>query len=849
MKPPAQIFYFRLLLALAGGLLCAALASLHWIVPLDRMVYDFFNESNPMPIADDIVIVAIDENSLRELGRWPWPREKHVELLRQLKLAGAAAVGLDILFTEAEADYPEVDVLLAEAVSAHGAVVLPVFIAHDIRGNQLQEVLPIDVLREAAAGLGHVHIEVDGDGVARRVFLREGIGQPRWPHFSAAIDRLLTQGPVDLPGDANPRSTSVYDSATMVRNYENLIPFMGRAGSVPTLSYVDVIKGRVPLHYLRDKVVLVGATTAGYVDNIATSLGQISGVEINANILHALRTGQFVRPVSAGIAGLVMFLLAASGIMLFTRTAPRQLILGVLGGLVVLPLGSFLLFFFWRIWLSPAPIVVTLIIAFPLWNWLRLDAAVGFIGRQLQKLEQENRQLEPARGWSDIERTATFLESLGHVRSWHWGPGDAPGAAADDDRHWHFANHSSRKCFCVDGRIRRLTLHWNPESEFVVPRLPLLFRESGEAGVRARSGADFVDLNLRALEHAYTRARRNHNLIRATLEQLESAVILAELSGEVVLVNDQAKVLLNIKTPCRELMPTLRSITLARQQNIADLINALIFRGVHFESEGVATASRRDILCHGALINPDHPMLLVVVVDVSELKKSEKLRAEALNFLSHDLRAPLTSVLALIESVTAGKTGAHDTVPLEQIEKYIEQTLSYADHFLHMAKLEHAGATRMEDTDASSLIDNAVAQLFHTSKKKGVDVRIAYGDATVWLRCDRSLMERALLNLIDNALKHSREGSRVTVELDRDPDCAIFHVSDQGEGIAASDMERIFDDFEQGTGSSGGVGLGLRFVFAVSKSHGGSISVKNNVPAGVCFTLKVPRLPDDTANV
>ena len=115
LKLPAQIFYARLLLALAGGGFCAAISYFHWVQPMDRIFYDVFNEQSPMSTPDDIVIVAMDERSLRELGRWPWPREKHVELLRKLKTAGVAAAAMDILFAEREANYPEIDKLLAEA--------------------------------------------------------------------------------------------------------------------------------------------------------------------------------------------------------------------------------------------------------------------------------------------------------------------------------------------------------------------------------------------------------------------------------------------------------------------------------------------------------------------------------------------------------------------------------------------------------------------------------------------------------------------------------------------------------------------------------------------------------------
>jgi len=848
VKLPAQFFYARLLLAIVVGVFSAALTYFHLVKPLDRMVYDAFNEVSHMSVADDLVIVAIDENSLRELGRWPWPREKHVELLRRLSAAGVAAVAMDILFVENDSNYPEVDALLAEIIAELGVVVLPVFIVQDVRGGRLREVKPVEPIASAAAGLGHVHIEVDSDGVARSVFLKEGVGLPRWDHFTVAINRLLGQDQKELPGVLNPNSGLQADNSTIVRSHLNLIPFMGPAGTVDTISYVDVMKGRAAVDSLRGKIVLVGATAAGHVDNITTSLGQLSGVEVNANILQALRTEQLARPLSRDTLGVAISLFAAFSILLFTRMAPRQLLLAALASAILLPLLSFVLFHFWRLWISPAPIVLTLLVAYPLWNWLRLDAAVDFIGEHLQDLQNENHQLAPLYNWSDVERAAEFMVSLGHISRWEWDSGQVFDSDGHCDMAWKHERACSSKLFLYCGQIRRLLVFWSPGQEFVASSLRHIFPELDREGIQQGPGDDFVNLNLLALDNAYAQARRNRDLMQDTLEQLESAVILSELSGELVLINKQARLLLDLADDCNNLLVALGGLDLAEPQSIEDLVSQLIFRGLHFNHEGIAIASGREILCRGGTINLDRPMLLIVIMDVSDLKKSEKRRVEALNFLSHDLRAPLTSVLALLESAKAEKGAGYDGLLLDQIEEYIEKNLSYAENFIQLAKLEHDDTLRFDDCDASSLIDNAVAQLFHSAQKRGVELRILYCEEALWLRCNRSLLERALINLIDNALKHSREGGRITIELEADSQYAIFSVSDQGVGIAAGDMEQIFGCFAQGAGATAGVGLGLRFVSAVSRSHAGSVSVMNNLPNGARFVLSIPResgeLPD-----
>lgn len=759
MKIPAQLFYGRLLLALVGGLFCAALSWFNWVQPLDRVIYDIFNEVAPLESATDIIIVAVDESSLLELGRWPWPRENHVELMRQLGAAGVSAVAMDVLFAEAYKEYPTVDQLLADELKKLDSVVLPVFIGQSGVTGSLREMPPIAPFLSTAAALGHVHIEVDSDGVARTVYLREGLGQPRWSHFAVALSQVLGLNVEPLPGISDDLVLAAPNPDAIIRSHANLIPFMGSAGTVTRIPYVEVMKGRLPKDSLRDKIVFVGATAAGHVDNITTSLGQIPGVEINANIFHALRSGQLAQPLSRIPSALLAFALISLTVFGFTRLAPGRLLLTVLLAAILLPLASFLCLNYLRLWVSPAPVLLTLLFVYPLWNWLRLAAAMDFIQEQLFQLEQENRQ-------HSFFDTAT-------------------------------PNHET-------------------------------------------DSTDPVDAIMKQLGRAYREARHNHELVRDTMAQLTSGVILAEHSGRMLMVNDEARELLTLEGPGGDLYRALGGIELEGQTDLDELLGSLTRPGHQFQCEGHSSSSRKDLLLQGGIIGLNRPLLLFVLTDVSELKQSEKSRAEALNFLSHDLRAPLTSVLALIESARDTSPVETNTQLLEQIEKYIRANLSYAENFIQLAKLEQAALPRFDQCDAQSLVDNAVAQLYHSAAGRGIELHIADSDDELWLNCSRDLVERVLINLIDNALKHSPENATVNINVSREPDCVAFQVSDQGLGIDPNDMQRIFDQFHQGTHARSGAGLGLRFVSAVASAHGGSVHAANNPTGGSCFTLRIP---------
>lgn len=761
MKIPAPLIYGRLLLSLLGGLVCAALYWFSAVQPLDRVIYDIFNEAAPLPQAGDIVIVAVDEDSLAELGRWPWPRENHVELVRQLQAADVAAVAIDMLFVEPYHEYPAVDGLLAEALAQLRSSVLPVFVGQAGPAGQLREMRPVEPIASEVAALGHVHIEVDSDGVARSVYLFEGLGVPQWPHFALALARVLNLDIGPLPGISDEEVLANPDPQAIIRSHKTLIPFIGGPGTVAQVSYVEVMKGRVPVEALQDKIVFVGATAAGHVDNITTSLGQISGVEINANIFHALRSGKLAEPVHIVPASLLGFGLIALTIFGFTRLAPSRLLLAVLAGAVLLLLASFLLLQSLRLWISPAPMLLTLLFAYPLWNWLRLATAMDFIQEQLLQLEHENR-----RGF--------------------------------------------------------------------------LGEEAAVAPEHNAASSDPVNEILQQLDRAYRESRDNHELVRGTLEQLASGVILSETSGLILLVNDEARELLGQADLSRDLHGALGGIDLEEGREFEHLFAELMQTGVHFNHEGFALATQRDLLLQGGVIGLDRPLVLLVLTDVSELKQSEKRRAEALNFLSHDLRAPLTSVLALIEGARGSAENVASLGLLRQIEKYIEANLSYAENFIQLAKLEQTSPPRFDECDPQSLLDNAVAQLYHSAASRGIALHLTGTEEDLWVNCSRDLVERVLMNLIDNALKHSQDGSALELGIARDAGYVQFTVRDQGEGIDPEDMQRIFEEFQQGTHARSGAGLGLRFVQAVATAHGGNISAANNPDGGSCFTLLLP---------
>jgi len=295
----------RLVQAALVGLAVAAVISLvQWaglFTSMRESAADYLYDTEGVP-GDDIVIVAIDETSQQALGDWPWTFAPYVQLLARLQ--GARAVGFDVLLPDPGPEgNPDTPALL-EAVGQAGNVVVPLATL-ELAPSEVPGVLysagwpirPFPALLETAAGAGSVGVAADGDGTLRRVpLLVDAGGGETWEAFSLRVLRLyldlgdapasLTDGHVII-GDATDIKYEVRTDA----NGAMLVNFVGRPGTFPAYSFVDVIEDRVSASTFEDKIVLVGMmNTLAEMDLHQTpvSAQRMSGIEFQANAIHTL---------------------------------------------------------------------------------------------------------------------------------------------------------------------------------------------------------------------------------------------------------------------------------------------------------------------------------------------------------------------------------------------------------------------------------------------------------------------------------------------------------------------------------------------------------------------------------
>jgi two-component system sensor histidine kinase KdpD len=225
--------------------------------------------------------------------------------------------------------------------------------------------------------------------------------------------------------------------------------------------------------------------------------------------------------------------------------------------------------------------------------------------------------------------------------------------------------------------------------------------------------------------------------------------------------------------------------------------------------------------------------------DVVQLKERDRLRAALLSSVSHDLRTPLTSILAAAAELRNG--GGEDLI--DSIQAEAERLNRFVANLLDMARVE-AGALALK-SDAIDLTD-AVASAVHDTRRvlEGHEVVLEVAPDLPLVRADPQLLHHILINLLDNAGRYADTASPVTIRAERKPDSLILSILDQGPGLPAGRESEVFETFRRLEGSDqtkGGTGLGLAIVKGFAEAMGLAVEAANRADAqGARFSLTFP---------
>jgi PAS domain S-box-containing protein len=367
-------------LLVAGLSVIAVILAHQWrgTESFDNLLYDQLSGLLRPKADDNILIVGIDDRSLAALGQWPWPRKNHARLISVLTPAKPRAVLLDVLLSEA--GNAEDDQALADAMKNGPPVFIPLhFVTPGSEGRKYDTVSPIPAVSEQAAGIGHVNVEFDSDGRVRRVALcfnpDDKLG--RWPHL------------IELMARKHQRVSNAYRRLSKC-SQTLLIPYAKR-GTYAETSFVDAINGGIPAKLVEGRDVIVGATAVGMGDSYPVPFGDgglLSGAEIMANILAAIKRDNFVQPAPHWMVIAVSILISTGLLIAFLFLRPRTaLIVSLLlvsAILIASALGLAASF-----WFPPGAALLGILLIYPLWGWRRLQALSTFMAGELGQLEKE----------------------------------------------------------------------------------------------------------------------------------------------------------------------------------------------------------------------------------------------------------------------------------------------------------------------------------------------------------------------------------------------------------------------------------------------------------------------------
>jgi signal transduction histidine kinase len=212
--------------------------------------------------------------------------------------------------------------------------------------------------------------------------------------------------------------------------------------------------------------------------------------------------------------------------------------------------------------------------------------------------------------------------------------------------------------------------------------------------------------------------------------------------------------------------------------------------------------------------------------------------------VTHELRTPLTTIRVLGETLAAGRGEPREYGALVAQES--ERLGALVERVLTLTRVEQA--PRFGRVDPGELLRSTVALVRPRAERRATSVDCRVDEPPPLCRWDAEAVRRALVNLLDNAVVHGREGGRVTASLALGGEEVRLAVADDGPGIASAVGRRIFGRFERGTTEAPGTGLGLYLVEEVARAHGGRVDLVTAEGRGACFTLVLPRRPPGAAD-
>ena len=325
------------------------------------------------------------------------------------------------------------------------------------------------------------------------------------------------------------------------------------------------------------------------------------------------------------------------------------------------------------------------------------------------------------------------------------------------------------------------------------------------------------------------------------LEQLTDGVVIADSNGQVQFANPAACRLFEISDPIEHPVAEI----VRHHQLIEAWRRCQQTR--EMQSESVELPSRRQYLQLVAIPDTHEGGSLLVVQDLTRVRRLEAVRRDFISNVSHELRTPLASLKALTETLQNGALLDPEAGPrfLGRIVTEVDALTQMAQELLDLSRIESGQVELiLAPLSPKELLDSAADRMKMQVERAGLKLSVACQDGLPQVRGDQSRLEQVLVNMIHNAVKFTRSGGDVSLIAEAGESGVRFAVRDTGVGMTAESLSRIFERFyrvdKSRTGS--GTGLGLSISKHIVEAHGGRIWAESEEGRGSTFYFEIPRI-------
>ena len=753
---------------------------------MSRRIGDmYFRLRDTRTSSPNVALVLIDDASLNRYGRWPWKRSMLARVVRAVAAERPSALGLDILLSEAEDQNDDRD--LAQELQAAGNVILVSKISSSQRGPLWVDPLPL--FARSVVAIGHAQAVLGPDSICRSVPVQElSIEGPRWA-FALEIARVA-------------RGARLEDDGEYVRLGDSRIPTVGQGDQVPVAGVMAESPRFLPIDY-RGQVVPGETSPPFSAVSVIDLLEGRGGEQLRGK---ALLIGFGSAEISDRVPTPVSDHVPMPGVEIHAN-----LVDALLAGRSLRPLGTGAQIFLLLAFTLNSTWVV---LRWPIWRGL-LVLGILLTGGM-------------AAGYLLFARNHLLID---------FGPFLCAGILAAPVAQLQNLVLLERDLKEGLRQLQRALRSATPE-----------MGGNLSAALRSQHGSSTGDLHwtVQLLSQLQTELSSLYAFDQTVLEAMQEGLAVFAADGRLVFRNPRWQSFCerqdwNTSASLDEFVAKLG------EPGRNDLRESLIPRGARLDTEvhiGEGLWQFKAMRLDATPLNESSDLTLVVVTDQTARLERDRARAEALGFVTHELRTPLVSIQGFAEYLLRYPQQAAASEAAATIFRESGRLVAMINTYLDVLRME-AGSRPLhrESFSVSDAVDQASRVIQPLAQASQITVKTEIASNLPPLEGDPHLIAGALLNLLGNAVKYSSRGSQIRLRAAVEGNMAVLEVWNPCPVIPPQELKHLFVPFyrrSEHEDAIPGWGLGLAFVKRIAEQHGGQVEASSEPGVGTCFRILLP---------